>query len=81
MLPLLIGTNVTEHEPHWDNFLLMLCITDYIFGPVVSEGIIPYLKSLIQEHHEAFCDLYPHAPIIPKHHYIVHLPEWLLRYK
>ena len=79
MLPFLIGSYVMQHEPYWDNFLLMLTITDYVFAPVITEDIIPYLKSLIQEHHEAFCILYPSDPVIPKHHYVIHLPEWLLR--
>ena len=80
MLPLMIGQNIIENEQHWENFLLMLTITDYVFGPVVSCDVIPYLKSLIKEHHENFCTLYPNAPVIPKLHYMVHLPEWLLRY-
>lgn len=79
MLPLLLGDYVTENEPHWDNFLLMLTITDYVFAPVISEDIIGYLKILIQEHHEAFCILYPSMPIIPKQHYVVHLPEFILK--
>ena len=79
MLPLLIGDYVTENEAHWDNFLLMLTITDYVFAPLVSEDTIAHLKILIQEHHDAFCTLYPSAPIIPKHHYVVHLPDFMLK--
>lgn len=79
-LPLMVGTHIPEKKPHWDNFLLMLTITDYVFGPVISHEIIPYIKALIQEHHEAFCILYPNASIIPKMHYIIHLPEWISKY-
>lgn len=79
MLPILLGSCITEDEPHWENFLLMLTITDIVFGPIVNEDIVTYLKGLIQEHHETFCVIYPNAPIIPKHHYIIHLTEWLLR--
>lgn len=79
MLPLLIGQYIPEEDSHWENFLLMLTIVDYLFAPVTSQDIISYLKSLIQEHHEAFLVLYPNAPIIPKLHYIIHLPEWMSR--
>ena len=77
LLPLMIGDIVSEDEPHWDNFLLMLSIVDYIFAPVTSGDIASYVKLLINEHHQAFCNLYPNAPIVPKLHYMIHLPEWM----
>lgn len=67
-------------DPKWENFVLMLTITSYLFAPVTSEEIVPYLKSLIKEHHEAFCELYSGSPIIPKMHYVIHIPDWLQRY-
>ncbi len=78
-LPLILGEYVAENDPNWDNFLLMLTITDYVFAPVSSQDIIGYLKILIQEHHEAFSTLYPDAPIIPKQHYVIHLPDFMLQ--
>lgn len=77
LLPLMIGDIASEDEPHWDNFLLMLSIVDYLFAPVTSGDIASYVKLLINEHHQAFCNLYPNAPIIPKLHYMIHLPEWM----
>lgn len=79
MLPLLIGEYVPTAEPLCENYLLMLTIGDYVFGPITSRYIVPYLKALIQGHHENFCHLYPNASITPKFHYIIHLLEWLLR--
>uniref|UniRef100_A0A1X7T9Z5 Uncharacterized protein n=1 Tax=Amphimedon queenslandica TaxID=400682 RepID=A0A1X7T9Z5_AMPQE len=80
LLPLLVGEFIPVGEPHWENFLLLLTIVEYVFGPVTSEDVVPYLKDLIREHHENFCQLYPNASIIPKIHYIIHLPEWLLNF-
>lgn len=80
ILPLLIGEFIPTDELHWDKYLLMLTIVDYVFAPVTSNEVIPYLKTIIQEHHENFCHLYPDASVTPKFHYIIHLPEWLLRY-
>ena len=79
LLPLLIGEFIPFDEPHWENVLLMLTIVDYVFGPIASQDVVPYLKELIREHHENFCRLYPDASIIPKIYYIIHPPEWLLK--
>lgn len=76
----MIGDVVPEHNSHWENFNLMLNVTDYALAPVTSEEIVLYLKTLIDEHHKAFRCLYPSCRIIPKMHYIIHLPGWLLRY-
>lgn len=46
----------------------MLTITDYVFGPVVSDDIAAYVKILIEEYHERFKQLYPTGTIIPKMH-------------
>lgn len=75
----MVGELVPERDAKWDNFLLMLTITGYLFAPVTSEEIVPYLKSLINEHHEKFCEIYPNSPIIPKMHYLIHIPDWILR--
>ena len=80
LLPLMIGELVPPQDPKWENFILMLTITGYLFAPVTSAEIVPYLKVLIEEHHEAFCVLYSGSSIIPKMHYVIHLPDWLLRY-
>ena len=80
ILPLILGECVPQNDPYWENYLLMLTITDYLFAPVTSHDIATYVKHLIQEHHEAFCVLYPHASFIPKLHIMIHLPEWMQRY-
>lgn len=51
-----------------------------LIAPVTSVEIVPYLKTLINEHHESFCQLYSDSPVIPKMHYVIHLPDWMLRY-
>lgn len=76
LLPLMLGEDVPLGDQHWECFLLMLTIVDYVFAPVISNDDIPYLKDLIQEHHEMFREVYPLCPVIPKMHYMIHLPEW-----
>ena len=80
LLPLMIGELVPQNDPYWQNFVLLLTITDYIFAPVTSDDIASYVKVLLKEHHKCFCEFYPSAPVIPKMHYMLHLPEWMKRY-
>ena len=79
LFPLMIGHFIMENEEHWENFLLLLTIADIIFAPSISQDV-PFLKDVIQEHLTNFCLLYSHAPIIPKLHYMIHLPKGILRY-
>ena len=78
-LPLLIGEYIPLGFPHWECFLQLLLITDYVFAPVLSHNDVAYIKDLIKEHHQRFRSLYLNASFIPKLHYIVHVPEWLSR--
>lgn len=56
----------TSARPKVGEFILMLTITAYLLAPVTSVEIVPYLKALINEHHESFCRLYFDSPFIPK---------------
>ena len=77
------GKLVPNGDPHWENFLLLLTSADYVFAPLTSVEIADYIKTLIREHHGIFQEIYGEIgdlPIIPKMHYIVHLPEWMKKY-
>lgn len=75
----MIGEKVPREDEHWNNFLLLLTIQDYVFAPCISPRSISYLKGLIDDHHQTFKDLYPTSSIIPKMHYMVHYPECIQR--
>ena len=79
LLPLLIGELVSPNEIHWESFLLLLTIIDYAFAPITSEDTDMYLKGVINDHHVLFWEVYSSCPVIPKMHYIIHLPEWIIR--
>ena len=79
-LPLIIGEHIPLGFAHWECLLLFLMITDYVFAPVFCHNDMAYIKELIREHHEMFCVIYPDSSFIHKLHYIIHTPEWLLRY-
>lgn len=79
LLPLIIGEAIPEDDTHWDNFLLLLQIADYVFSPICSHSIADYLTTLIEDYLQTFTELYPHTLIIPKQHYMIHIPQWIVR--
>ena len=59
---------------------MLLTIIDYVFAPRASLDDVAYVRLLIRDHHTKFKLLYPDSPIIPKMHYMVHIPVWMERY-
>jgi hypothetical protein len=49
-----------------------------IFAPVVNIDQVAYLQVLIQKLLQTFRDLFPDCSIIPKMHYMVHMPRTML---
>ena len=80
LLPIMIGDRIPENDLNWENFLLLLKIADYILAPVTSRSIAAQLTTLIEDYLQSFRELYPECSIIPKQHYMVHIPQWMLRY-
>ena len=78
-LPLMVGHSVPIDDPHWENFLLLLTILDYVMAPVISLSNVALLRLLINQHHCDFKCLYPSCSITPMFHYIVHYPEFICR--
>ena len=79
LLPLMIGNFVPEEDPKWEKFLLLLNIANYVFSPITSRSIAAFLATLIEDYLKSFSELYLECPIIPKQHYMVHIPQWLVR--
>lgn len=79
ILPLIIGDLVPSDDDYWLNFLLMMDIVDLLFSPKIAEDDAPYLVSLINDHHQQFSRLYPTSSIIPKMHFMVHMPRLMLK--
>ena len=80
LLPLMIGVHIAYDNQHWENFLQCMTIVDYVFAPVTSTNVLDYLTDLLEEHLILFKELYPNCPIIPKMHYLIHIPDWIKRY-
>ena len=79
ILPLVIGDFVPEDDERWLNYLLMMDIVDLLFCPTISEDNAVYLAALINDHHERFTTLYPDNNILPKMHFMIHMPRLILK--
>ena len=80
LLPVMIGHIIPEDNPHWLHYLEVLDIMDLCFSPFVRPETPGYLEVLIEQNLQAFQDLYPDSSILPKMHFLVHMPHFLARF-
>ena len=80
VLPPLIGDLVPKDDERWDNFLIILRIMEFTFVPIITIDKTCYLEVLIEVFLSEFQRLYPERPLVPKMHYLVHIPSWIRRY-
>ena len=59
----MIGDFVPETDEHWENYLLMVEITDYLMASQLLKDEHGYLKLQIEQHHSAFTRIYPGSSI------------------
>ena len=78
-MSLLIGDKVSQGDPAWYCFQLLLKILDICTMQSCCKDTVAYLSTLIEEHHSLFLTTYQ-IPLIPKMHYIIHYPEQILRF-
>ena len=79
ILPLMIGDKIPEDDDCWANFLRMMEFVDRLFCPSVEEDDAAYLQALISDHHQEFCHIYPDESIIPKMHFMAHMPRLMIQ--
>ena len=78
LLPFLIGDYV-EYDDHWRRYLILLAICDKCCAFEISPSDPTKLAWLIQTYLESFVSLYtPKYSVIPKMHYLVHLPKQMI---
>lgn len=77
--PLLVGDKVPEEDERWMNYLTLLQIMEFVFAPAINQGQIGYLEMLIEDFLYEFSRLYPDRPLLPKMHYLIHIPNWIRR--
>ena len=75
----MVGDRVREDDEHWQHYLVTLQIANFILAPEISAEEVEFLNVLLPEHHATFVRLYPHASVIPKLHYLLHVPRLILK--
>lgn len=78
-LPLMIGDYIPEDDDYWMNYLRMMEITDRVFSPRCTESDANYVQALTSDHHSEFFHLYPNHTVIPKMHYMIHIPRLMIQ--
>ena len=78
-IPIILGDLVDNDSKQWHCFLKLWNIVQMCTAPVISKDDVSFLKMLIEEHHILFKEAYPIANIIPKLHYMVHIPDDMIR--
>ena len=79
ILPLVVGDYIPEDDERWENYLRLMDIVDRLFCPKITEDDATYITWLISDHHQEFTQLYPGESIIPKMHFMVHMPRLMVQ--
>lgn len=80
LLPVMIGHLVPSDDSHWLHYLELLEMIDIIFAPHVEKSIPAYLQVLIENILQEFTELYPNDSVIPKMHFLVHIPSYMAKH-
>ena len=80
IFPFIVANDMPPDDDHHNCFMLLSDNATIMFSPVVAKDQIPLLKLMIKEYLEQFSTLYPHCPLTPKCHYLVHIPTLIRRY-
>lgn len=75
----MIGTYIPEDDPHWTHFTSLLEIMRYALAPDILPEEVAWLNISMENFLSEFVELYPNASVIPKMHYMVHIPQLIMK--
>ena len=79
ILPLLIGDFIEYDDEYWLLYLQLMEIVDHLFSLKTSKYHAVYTSTLISDHHSEFCRLYSTKSVLPKMHFMVHMPRFVIK--
>lgn len=82
LLPVHVGRwikNPMESEV-WQLCLKLKEVTEFICAPKIHQNEIAYLKVLLEEYVYLRKSMFPDHPLKPKHHYLLHYPDLILKF-
>lgn len=62
-LLLMIGETVAEDDLHWSLILSPLECMSFIFASAIQKNTIYYIQSIIEDHSEVFCQIFPEEQV------------------
>lgn len=80
VLPFILAELVDIDTDRWKCFISIIEIMSLCFAHKISIATIVYLKKAIKDHLNLFKTVYKDINIIPKQHYLVHLPSLTLKF-
>ena len=75
----MIGDQIDDQLENWHCFLKLWNIVQVCTASAIIKADVAFLKVLISDHHTMFKRLYPNASILPKMHYLIHIPDEIAR--
>ena len=75
ILPFILSKFVEKEHSHYKFIMNLSSIVLIAFSPVISIGTCKLLEEQIISHLKTFKNLFPSNNLIPKHHYLLELPE------
>lgn len=79
LLPLLIGHNVPEGDNAWNILLLLKDIVELAVATRHTDESIHFLQCKVSEHRDLLQTTFPDFQLRPKHHFIEHYPEMMMK--
>ena len=77
ILPFLLEPFVDKEDVFFEFLMEISKIVQIVYSPVISTGTVGYLEDLIRQHYVNFQLLFPESYLIPKHHYLLEVPEMI----
>ena len=77
-LPFILIRYVQPENPYYQLLLQIVLIVQICFSPVTSDARVQELRDVIELHLKTFKELFPLKNIIPKMHYLIHIPDQIL---
>ena len=79
LFPFIVGPMVDLENQYYKFILELIELVNLIFAPVITTLGIEDLKAKIDFHLTQFKVLFPEMNLLPKHHYLIHIPRSILR--
>ncbi|XP_078487842.1 uncharacterized protein LOC144745800 [Ciona intestinalis] len=79
LLPLFLYSHVNMNDPVWICFQTLLQINSCLFSTSITKQAVALLRLQIAHHLHQFKQCFPNKNIIPKQHYLLHIPSSILQ--